>query len=80
MARACTTDAAPSHVPAARKRRKKMRIRRRSNFRSIRASDLAKMTVCEQKLVFEKHYGERLTRAQRVRPHPTDMLPGGSGA
>ena len=33
----------------------------------IRASDLAKMTVCEQKLVYEKRYGERLTRAEARR-------------
>jgi len=35
----------------------------------IRASDLAKMTVCEQKLVYEKRYGERLTRTQARRIH-----------
>ena len=33
----------------------------------IRASDLAKMTVCEQKLVYEKRYGEQLTRAEARR-------------
>ena len=44
-----------------------MRTRRRTKLRTIRASDLAKMTVCEQKLVYEKRYGERLTRAQQER-------------
>jgi hypothetical protein len=44
-----------------------MRTRLRAKRRAIRASDLAKMTVCEQKLVFEKRYGERLTRAQEER-------------
>jgi len=34
-----------------------MRTRLRAKRRAIRASDLAKMTVCEQKLVFEKRYG-----------------------
>jgi hypothetical protein len=38
------------------------RIRLRPKRRAIRASDLAKMMVCEQKLVFEKRYDERLTR------------------
>ena len=44
-----------------------MRTRRRAKRRAIRASDLAKMAACEQKLVFEKRYGERLTPAQRER-------------
>ena len=44
-----------------------MRKRRRATRHAIRASDLAKMTVCEQKLLFEKRYGERLTRAQEER-------------
>src|SRR6266851_4213124 len=44
-----------------------MRTRLRAKRRAIRASDLAKMTVCEQKVVFEKRYGERLTRAQEQR-------------
>ena len=44
-----------------------MRTRRRARKRTIRASDLAKMAVCEQRLVFEQRYGERLTRAQEER-------------
>src|SRR5467141_4154683 len=44
-----------------------MRTRLRAKRRAIRASDLAKMTLCEQKLVFEMRYGERLTRAQEER-------------
>ena len=44
-----------------------MRTRRRTKKRAIRASDLAKMAVCEQRLVYERHYGERLTRAQEDR-------------
>jgi len=44
-----------------------MRTRLPAKRRAIRASDLAKMTVCEQKLVFEKRYGERLTRGQEER-------------
>jgi hypothetical protein len=44
-----------------------MRTRLRAKRCAIRASDLAKMTVCEQKLVFEKRHGERLTRAQEER-------------
>ena len=41
--------------------------RRRPKLRAIRASDLAKVATCEQKLVYEKRYGERLTPAQRER-------------
>ena len=44
-----------------------MRTRRRKVVRGIAASDLAKMAACEQKLVFEKRYGERLTPTQRER-------------
>jgi hypothetical protein len=44
-----------------------MRIRLRGKRRAIRASDLARMTVCEQRLVFEQRYGERHTRAQEER-------------
>jgi hypothetical protein len=44
-----------------------MRSRRRGRKLTIRASDLAKMAVCEQRLVFEQRYGERLTRAQEER-------------
>ena len=40
---------------------------RRARLRIVRASDLAKMAVCEQKLVYEKRYGELLTPAQRER-------------
>ena len=42
-------------------------MRRRKALRAVRASDLAKMTTCEQKLVYEKRYGEQLTAAQRER-------------
>jgi hypothetical protein len=49
------------------RRQTAVRPRLRAKRRAIRASDLAKMTVCEQKLVFEKRYGERLTRAQEER-------------
>lgn len=44
-----------------------MRTRRRPKLRTIRASDLAKMAACEQKLVYEKRYGERLTPIQQER-------------
>ena len=44
-----------------------MPARPRAKRRAIRASDLAKMTICEQKLVFEKRYGERLTPSQQER-------------
>jgi len=40
---------------------------RRAKLRIVRASDLAKMAVCEQKLVYEKRYGELLTPLQRER-------------
>ena len=36
-------------------------------MRAIAASDLAKLAACEQKLVYEKRYGELLTPAQRER-------------
>ena len=45
-------------------RRTTLKARPRQRSVPIRASDLAKMTVCEQKLVYEKRYGERLTRAE----------------
>ena len=44
-----------------------MRTRRQAKPRTIRASDLAKMAACEQKLVYEKRYGERLTTLQQDR-------------
>lgn len=44
-----------------------MGTRRRPKLRAVRASDLAKMAACEQKLVYEKRFGERLTRTQRER-------------
>ena len=44
-----------------------MGTRRRPKLRAVRASDLAKMAACEQKLVYEKRYGERFTRTQRER-------------
>ena len=47
--------------------RRRMRAGRRKGLRAIAASDLAKMAVCEQKLVYEKRYGELLTPAQRER-------------
>ena len=47
--------------------RRRMRVGRRKGLRAIAASDLAKMAVCEQKLVYEKRYGELLTPAQRER-------------
>jgi hypothetical protein len=36
-------------------------------MRAIAASDLAKMAACEQKLVYERRYGEQLTATQRER-------------
>src|SRR5262249_50425238 len=44
-----------------------MRPRQRTKRSLIRASDLAKMATCEQKLMYEKRYGERLTPAQGER-------------
>lgn len=52
---------------ATAKRRITMRNRRRKGLRAVGASDLAKMTTCEQRLVYEKRYGEQLTAAQRER-------------
>ena len=48
-------------------RRTTLKARPRQRSVPIRASDLAKMTVCEQKLVYEKRYGEWLTRAEARR-------------
>jgi hypothetical protein len=46
-----------------------MRPTRRARKCAIRASDLGKMAVCEQRLVYEKRDGERLTCAQEERIH-----------